>query len=69
MHGKGKVGTNASRDVFYINYKSFILEVHKSRLIQSWLSSCFSLSSNFIKFHDKVNKLKNILNENNWFIF
>ena len=69
MHGKGKIGTNASREVFYINFKSFIHEVHEIRLIQSLLSSYYSLSSNFIKFYDKVNKLKSILNENNWFIF
>ena len=44
----------------YMNFKSFIPETCKIRLIKS-LFRCFSLCSDFIKFHHEIDKLKSIL--------
>ena len=45
----------------YANFKSFIPETYKIGLIKSLLFWCFSLCSDFIKFHHKIDKLKSIL--------
>ena len=45
----------------YINFKSFIPETYKIGLIKSLLFWCFSLCSDFIKFHHEIDKLKSIL--------
>ena len=45
----------------YTNFKSFIPETYKIGLIKSSLFRCFSLCSDFIKFHHQVDKLKSIL--------
>ena len=45
----------------YTNFKSFIPETYKIGLIKSLLFWCFSLCSDFIKFHHEIDKLKSIL--------
>ena len=59
-----KFGTNVYRKKtfsrVYTNFKSFIPETYKIGLIKS-LFWCFSLCSNFIKFHHEIDKLKSIL--------
>ena len=42
----------------YINFKSFVPETYKIDLIKSLLFWCFSLWSDFIKFHHEIDKLK-----------
>ena len=42
----------------YTNFKSFIPETHKIGLIRALLFRCFSLCSDFIKFHHDIDKLK-----------
>ena len=49
----------------YTNFKSFIPETYKIGLIKS-LFRCFSLCSDFIKFHHEIDKLKSILYENSY---
>ena len=49
-----------------MNFKSFIPETHKIGLIKSLLFWCFSLCSDFIKFHHEVDKLKSILCKNSY---
>ena len=44
----------------YTNFKSFIPETYKIGLIKS-LFQCFSLCSDFTKFHHEIDKLKIIL--------
>ena len=64
-----KFGTNVYRKKtfsrVYTNFKSFIPETYKIGLIKS-LFWCFSLCSNFIKFHHEIDKLKRILYQNGY---
>ena len=66
----GKFATNVYRKkVFsgvYTNFKSFIPETYKLGLIKSLLFQCFSLCSDFIKFHHEIDKLKSILYKNSY---
>ena len=50
----------------YTIFKSFIPETYKIGLIKSLLFRCFSLCSDFIKFHHEIDKLKSILNKNSY---
>ena len=50
----------------YTNFKSFIPEAYKIGLIKSLLFRCFSLCSDFIKFHHEIDKLKSILYKNSY---
>ena len=50
----------------YTNFKSFIPETYKIVLIKSLLFRCFSLCSDFIKFHHEIDKLKSILYKNSY---
>ena len=50
----------------YTNFKSFIPETYKIGLIKSLLFRCFSLCSDFIKFHHEIDKLKSILYRNSY---
>ena len=50
----------------YTNFKSFIPETYKIALIKSLLFRCFSLCSDFIKFHHEIDKLKGILYKNSY---
>ena len=50
----------------YTNFKSFIPETYKIGLIKSLLFRCFSLCSDFIKFHHEIDKLKIILYKNSY---
>ena len=65
-----KFATNVSRKKtfsgFYINFKSFIPETYKIGLIKSLLFRCFGLCSDFIKFHNEIDKLKRILYKNSY---
>ena len=49
-----------------MSFKSFIPETYKIGLIKSLLFRCFSLSSDFIKFHHEIDKLKSILYKNSY---
>ena len=49
----------------YTNFKSFIPETYKIGLIKL-LFRCFSLCSDFIKFHHEIDKLKSILYKNSY---
>ena len=64
-----KFGTNVYRKKtfsrVYTNFKSLIPETYKIGLIKS-LFWCFSLCSNFIKFHHEIDKLKRILYQNGY---
>ena len=51
---------------FYINFKSFLPETYKIGLIKSLLFRCFGLCSDFIKFHNEIDKLKRILYKNSY---
>ena len=46
--------------------KSFIPETYKIGLIKSLLFRCFSLCSDFIKFHHEIDKLESILYKNTY---
>ena len=50
----------------YTNFKSFVPETYKIGLIKSLLFQCFSLCSDFIKFHHEINKLKSIQHKNSY---
>ena len=50
----------------YTNFKSFIPETYKIGLIKSLLFRCFGLRSDFIKFHNEIDKLKHILYKNSY---
>ena len=50
----------------YTNFKSFITKTYKIGLIKSLLFRCFSLCSDFIKFHHEIDKLKSILYRNSY---
>ena len=50
----------------YTNFKSFIPETYKIGLIKSLLFPCFSLCSDFIKFHHEIDRLKGILYNNSY---
>ena len=50
----------------YTNFKSFIPEIYKICLIKLLLSQCYSLCSDFVKFHYEIDKLKSILYKNNY---
>ena len=50
----------------YTNFKSFIPETYKIGLIKSLPFRCFSLCSDFIKFHHEIDKLKSILYKNSY---
>ena len=65
-----KLATNVYRKStfsgVYTNFKSFIPETNKVCLIKSLLFRCFSLCSEFIKFHHEIDKLKSILYKNSY---
>ena len=65
-----KFATNVYRkktfSAVYTNFKSFIPETYKIGLITSLLFRCFSLCSDFIKFHHEIDKLKSILYKNSY---
>ena len=48
----------------YTNFISFIPLGYKFGLVHTLLNRCFNLSSDFLKFHHEVDKLKNILSKN-----
>ena len=50
----------------YTNFKSCIPETYKIGLIKSLLFRCFSLCSDFIKFHHEIDKLESILYKNSY---
>ena len=50
----------------YTNFKNFLPETYKIGLIKSLLFRCFSLCSDFIKFHHEIDKLKSILCKNSY---
>ena len=50
----------------YMNFESFIAETYKIGLIKSLLFQRFSLSSDFIKLHHEIDKLKSILYKNSY---
>ena len=64
-HENEKFATNVYRKKtfsgVYTNFKRFIPETYKVGLIKSLLFWCFSLCSDFIKFHHEIDKLKRIL--------
>ena len=70
LHKNEKFGTNVYRKKtfsrVYTNFKSFIPETYKTGLIKSLLFRCFSLCSDFIKFHHEIDKLKSILYKNSY---
>ena len=70
LHKNEKFATNVYRKKtfsrVYTNFKSFIPETYKTGLIKSLLFRCFSLCSNFIKFHHEIDKLKSILYKNSY---
>ena len=49
----------------YPNFISFLQLEYKLGLVQT-LDRCFDLSSNFLKFHPEVDKLKKILSKNTY---
>ena len=65
-----KFATNVYRKktfrVVYTNFKSFIPQTYKIGLIKTLLFRCFSLCSDFIKFHHEIDKLKSILYKNSY---
>ena len=48
----------------YTNFVSFIPLEYNFGLVRTLLNRCFNLSSDFLKFHHEVDKLKNILSRN-----
>ena len=48
----------------YTNFISFIPLEYKFGLVHALLNRCFKLSSDFLKFHHEVDKLRKILSEN-----
>ena len=50
----------------YTNFKSFVPQTYEIGLIKSLLFQCFSLSSDFIKFHHEIDKLNSILYKNSY---
>ena len=70
FHENDKFATNVYRKKtfsgVYTNFKSFIPETYKIGLIKSLLFRCFSLCSDFIKFHYEIDKLKSILYKNSY---
>ena len=48
----------------YTNFISFIPLEYKFGLLHTLLNRCFNLSSDFLKFHHEVDKLKKILSKN-----
>ena len=48
----------------YTNFISFIALEYKFGLVHTLLNRCFNLSSDFLKFHHEVDKLKKILSKN-----
>ena len=48
----------------YTNFISFIPLEYKFDLVHTLLNRCFRLSSDFLKFHHEVDKLKKILPKN-----
>ena len=50
----------------YTNLNSFIPEIYITGLIKSMLFWCFSLCSDFGKFHHEINTLKHILYKNSY---
>ena len=65
-----KLATNVYRKKtfsrVYANFKSFIPETFEVCLIKSLLFRCFSLRSDFIKFHHEIDKSKSILDKNSY---
>ena len=70
FHENEKFATNVYRKKtlsgVYTNFKSFIPETYKIGLIKSLLFRCFSLCSDFIKFHHEIDELKSILYKNSY---
>ena len=50
----------------YTNFTTFLPLEHKFGLVHTLLNRCFNLSSNFLKFHHEVDKLKKILSKNTY---
>ena len=48
----------------YTNFISFIPLEYKFGLVYTLLNRCFKLSSDFLKFHHEVDKLRKILSKN-----
>ena len=48
----------------YTNFISFIPLKYNFGLVHTLLNRCFNLSSDFLKFHHEVDKLKKILSKN-----
>ena len=48
----------------HTNFISFIPFDYQFGLVHTLLNRCFNLSSNFLKFHHEINKLKKILSKN-----
>ena len=70
FHKNVKIATNVYRKKtfsgIYTNFKSFITETYKIGLIKSLSFRCFSLCSDFTKFHYEIDKLKSILYKNSY---
>ena len=70
FHENKKFATNVYRKKnfsgVYTTFKSFIPETCKIGLIKSLIFPCFSLHSDFIKFHHEIDKLKSILYKNSY---
>ena len=60
--------TSIKKDLKWGSYQlqCFIPETYKIGLIKSLLFQCFSLCSDFIKFHHEIDKLKSILHKNSY---
>ena len=70
FHENDKFATNVYRKKtfsgVYTNFKSFMTETYKIGLIKSLLFRYFSLCSDFIKFHNEIDKLKRISYKNSY---
>ena len=66
-HSKGFTTTVYHKPTFsgvYSNFNSFIADEYKHGLIFTLLFRIFSIVSDFSKFHEEVNYLKNVLKKN-----
>ena len=65
-----KLATNVYRKKtfsgIYTNFKCFTPKANNIGLIKSLLFRCFTLYSDFIEFHDEIDKLKSILYKNSY---
>ena len=68
FYEKGKFVTNVYQEKpfneVYDCFNSFIPKTYKTSLIKSLLIQCFSLYSDFVKFHHEINVSKYILYKN-----